>query len=88
VVGLIAGPIISGMAGFQMRTSSAEAAVHAGVVAQQADFCVERARAATPSTTGLSYQARSDLAREWAVMPGMTTPDMDVVYACSDRLSR
>ncbi|WP_372624511.1 hypothetical protein [Falsiroseomonas sp.] len=87
VIGLIAGPIISGMSGFQVRTSTAQAAEHASVVEQQALFCVERARAATPGTAALSYQARSDLARQWAAMPGTTTVDQDVVYACSGKLS-
>jgi hypothetical protein len=87
VIGLVAGPIISGAFGFQMRTSSAQAAAHAGVVEQQAAFCAERARAATPTTAGLSYQARSDLARQWAMMPGETAVDQDVVYACSSKLA-
>ena len=87
VVGLIAGPIVSGMAGFQTRSSTAQAAVRASVVEQQAGVCAERARAATPSVAGLGYQARSDLARQWATMPGTTTVDSDVVYACSSKLT-
>jgi hypothetical protein len=75
------------MAGFQTRTSTAEAAEHASVVEQQAMFCAERARAAAPGTAAMSYQARSDLARQWAVVPGKTTADRDVVYACSSKLS-
>ena len=83
-VGLMAGPVISGLAGFQVRTSTARA----GVVEQQAAFCAERARAA--STTGaapLDWQGRSDLARKWAAMPGSAIVDMDVVYACSGKLT-
>jgi hypothetical protein len=87
-IGLIAGPVISGLAGFQVRTSTAQAAARAGVVEQQAAFCAERARAA--STTGaapLDWQGRSDLARKWATMPGSAIVDMDVVYACSGKLT-
>jgi hypothetical protein len=86
-IGLIAGPIASGFAGFQVRTSTAEAAARAGIVEQQAAFCAERARAATPNTAALGWQARSDLARQWAAMPGTTAVNPDVVYACSSKLS-
>jgi hypothetical protein len=86
-VGLIAGPIISGFAGFQVRTSTAQAAARAGVVEQQAMFCAERARAATPDdAAALGWQARTELARKWAAMPGSTVVDSDVVYACSGKL--
>ena len=86
-IGLIAGPIVSGFAGFQVRASTAQAATRASVVEQQAAFCAERARAANSSTAALGYQARSDLARQWATMPGTTVVDPDVVYACSGKLS-
>ncbi len=87
VIGLVAGPIISGFSGFQVRTSTAEAAVRAGVLEQQAMFCAARAKAATPDTATLGWQARSELARQHAIMPGSTTADPDVVYACSNRLA-
>jgi hypothetical protein len=86
-IGLIAGPIISGFAGFQVRTSTAQAAARANVVEQQAGFCAERARAATPNAAALGWQARGELARQWAAMPGSTLVDPDVVYACSGKLS-
>ena len=86
-IGLIAGPIISSFTGFQVRTSTAEAAARAGIVEQQVTFCAERARAATPNTAALGYQARSDLARQWAAMPGTTSVNPDVIYACSGKLS-
>ena len=90
-IGLIAGPIISGIGGFQVRTSTAEAATRAGVVEQQASFCAERARtanAASGATGPIDWQKRSDLARAWATMPGGTTADPDVVFACSSLLGR
>ena len=85
-VGLIAGPVISGLAGFQVRTSTAQAAARAGVVEQQAAFCAERARAAAGGTAPLDWQARTDLARKWAAMPGSAVVDPEVVYACSGKL--
>jgi hypothetical protein len=85
-IGLIAGPMISSLAGFQVRTSTVQAAVRAGVVEQQAAFCAERARAASTGTAQLDWRERSDLAREWAAMPGSTTVDTDVVHACSGKL--
>jgi hypothetical protein len=87
-IGLVAGPIVSGVAGFQIRTSTAEAANRAGIVEQQAMFCAERGRAALPPGTATpDWQARNALARQWAAMPGSTTADPEVVYACSNKIS-
>ena len=85
-IGLIAGPIASGLAGFQVRTSTAQAAARAGAVEQQAAFCAERARAASSGTALLDWQGRTDLARKWAAMPGSTVVDPEVVYACAGKL--
>ena len=66
-IGLVAGPIISAISGFQVRTSTAQAATHAGVVEQQASFCAERARAANTAagaTGPMDWQKRSDLAEK------------------------
>ncbi|MBR0645642.1 hypothetical protein [Plastoroseomonas hellenica] len=87
VVGLVAGPIISGITGYQIRASTAQAAARAGIVEQQAAFCAERARASGSVTGTLDYQTRNNLARQFAVMAGAATPDPDVVYACSTKLS-
>ena len=85
-IGLAAGPVISGLAGFQVRTTTAQAAARAGVVEQQAAFCAERARAASAGTALPDWQARTDLARKWAAMPGSAVVDPEVVYACSGKL--
>lgn len=88
-IGLVAGPIISGMLGFQIRSSTARTLAHDGVVAQQAMFCATRAQAEAPSTGALDWNARNDLARRFAVMPGASgQPDYEVVRACADRLVR
>ena len=88
VIGLIAGPIVSGMTGFQVRTSTAEAATRAGIVEQQASFCAERARAAGPIASPLGWQERGDLARRFGAMSDGAAVDPEVVYACSSKLSR
>jgi hypothetical protein len=88
-VGLVAGPIISGMVGFQMRTSTAETLAHNGVVEQQAIYCADRARAETPDAARLDWSARNTLARRFATHPaGGTDIDPDVARACADRLAR
>lgn len=87
-VGLVAGPVISGMTGFQVRTSTAQAMARNGVIEQQATFCADRARADTAETASLGWSARNDLARRFATMPGGTTIDPDVARACADRLAR
>jgi hypothetical protein len=86
-IGLVAGPIVSGYAGFQVRTSVANAATRAGVIEQQAGFCAERARASSPATARSDWQGQMALARQWSVMPGSTAVDQDVVIACSRKLS-
>lgn len=89
--GLIAGPIISGMTGFQTRTSTAQAAMQASVVEQQAMFCAERARAATPAgSERIDWNRGYELAKQWAAMPGATAGapvDPDVQQACARKLT-
>lgn len=88
-VGLIAGPIISSMAGFQIRTSTAQTLAHDGVVEQQAIYCADRARADTPNAKELDWSARNTLSRRFATNPaGGTNIDQDVARACADRLAR
>ncbi|MEO3473211.1 hypothetical protein AAFN86_15180 [Roseomonas sp. CAU 1739] len=88
-VGLVAGPIISGMMGFQMRTSTAQTLAHNGVVEQQAVYCADRARVDTPDPARLDWSARNTLARRFTTNPpGGTTVDPDVARACADRLAR
>ncbi len=88
VIGLIAGPVLSGFSGFQVRTSAAQAAAHANIVELQAGICSAQARVenATPATLG--WQAQNDLARKHAAMPGSTAVDPEVVYACAGKLAR
>lgn len=88
-VGLVAGPIISGMVGFQMRTSTAQTLAHSGVVEQRAIYCADRARVETPDTARLDWSTRNTLARRFATSPvGGNDVDPDVARACADRLAR
>jgi hypothetical protein len=86
-IGLIAGPIITNMAGWQVTSGSAHDQVRASVVEQQALFCEAKARADVADPKKLEWSARSDLAKKWAAMPGTTTTDSDVVSACAGKLA-
>lgn len=88
-VGLVAGPVISGMVGFQIRTSTAQTLAHNGVVAQQAIYCDTQARLENADPTALDWSARNTLARRFATLPpGGERVDPDVARACADRLAR
>ncbi len=88
-IGLVAGPIISGMVGFQMRTSTAQTLAHNGVVEQQAIYCADRALVETPDAARLDWSARNTLSRRFATNPpGGLNIDPDVARACADRLAR
>jgi hypothetical protein len=88
VIGLIAGAEITNVAGWQITSFSLQNRVHAAVVEQQALFCEAKARAEVQGTIKLDRVARTELANRWAVMPGATTTDIDVVRACADKLAR
>ena len=87
VIGLIAGPIITSIAGWQVTSGSAHSQVRAGIVEQQALFCEAKARADVAQPSKLEWTARTDLAKKWAVMPGATTTQSDVVSACASKLA-
>lgn len=87
VIGLVAGPLLSSILGWQVRSGAAAAAVNNSVVAQQAMFCVERARATLPAGAQIEWSVRHDLARKFAAMSGGTA-DPAVVQACADGLAR
>ena len=87
VIGLIAGPFISNMAGWQVLSSTARDQARAGAIEQQALFCAAGARTEVADTSKLDYSARSALAKKWAVMPGSTTAESDVTNACAKKLA-
>jgi hypothetical protein len=87
VIGLIAGPLITSFAGWQVMSGTARDQLRAGVVEQQASFCAFKARAEVANTATLEYGARYELASKWAVMPGATKADADVTNACARKLT-
>jgi hypothetical protein len=87
VIGLIAGPIITSIAGWQVLSGTARDQLQAGMVAQQAAFCAANARIEVPDTSKLEYAARNELAKKWAVMPGTTTAASGVANACATKLA-
>ncbi len=86
-VGLVAGPIITSMAGWQVTGGTAREMLRAGVIEQQAIFCEQRARADVKEPGKLEWAARNDLAKKWSVMPGAAAVDSDVTFACARKLA-
>jgi hypothetical protein len=87
VIGLIAGPFITNIAGWQVLSGTAREQVAASVIEQQATFCAANARLAVADTSKLDYSARNELAKKWAIMPGATTADSAVTSACARKLA-
>ena len=85
-IGLLAGPLISSLAGWQITSRTANAQLKNGLVEQQAAFCQARAHAEVRDTSKLDWDGRQKLAAKWAVMPGATVADSDVVAQCAWKL--
>lgn len=86
-LGLVAGPIITNMAGLQMLSSTAKTHLAEGLVQMQATFCDTQARAEVPEPGKLDWNLRNKLAERFAVMPGSTKASYEVISACSRKLS-
>jgi hypothetical protein len=86
-IGLVAGPVLSGILGLQVLTSTATNQAEAGMVDQQATFCAANAHLETADTSKLDYTARNELAKKHAVMPGGAAADSEVISACSKKLA-
>jgi len=87
VIGLVAGPLITSVAGLQVLSGTARDRAHAGIVESQAVICAARARTEVADTSKLEWTARTDLAKKWAVMPGATTADPEVASTCAGKLA-
>lgn len=85
-VGLVAGPLISSLAGWQITSRTADAQLKTGLIEQQAAFCQARAHAEVRDTSKLDWDGRQKLAAKWAVMPGAKAADAEVVSACAWKL--
>jgi hypothetical protein len=86
-IGLVAGPVLSGMLGWQVLSGTADDQLRAGIVDQQAVFCAANAHMETTDTSKLDFTARNELAKKHAIMPGGTAADFDVVSACAKKLA-
>lgn len=86
-IGLIAGPLLTGITGVQVLSGTARDQAHAGVVELQAMICSAQARTEVAEPGKLEWSARSDLAKKWAVMPGTAAADPDVASACARKLA-
>jgi len=86
-IGLIAGPLISNWAGWQVTSGAAHKQMRAGIVDLEAKYCEIAARAAVSDPEKLDWSARSELAKKWAVMPGSKDADYDVTSACASKLA-
>lgn len=87
VAGLVLGPIISGIFGWQVRSATVREMVQSAAVQQQIRFCEMRARAAVQNASDLDYTERHELAKEWAKLPWQQQADSDVVSGCTNNLS-
>jgi len=86
-IGLLIGPFFSNFMGWQVTSGSAQAQARAGVIEQAALFCEQRARLENKDAGTLAWGARNELAKKWAVVPGSTVSDSDIVSACARKLA-
>jgi len=84
--GLLVGPLISGMLGWQVRMATVDTMVRHAAVLQQVKFCEMRARAAVADASTLDYTERYKLAEQWAKLPWQGQADSEVVSGCSNGL--
>lgn len=86
-IGLVVGPFFSSYMGWQVTSGTARAELRAGVLNVQASNCEARARMEVKDTSKLDWNARTDLAKKWAPLPGADTADSDIARACADKLA-
>ena len=87
VIGALAGPLFSGLMGWQVTNTFHKRTMHSAVVREQAAFCAARARAEVKGLDKMEFSARYDVAEKYAKLPGKAEADSDVVSACSDGLA-
>ena len=86
VVGLLVGPLVSGLMGWQVTDAFLRRSVHNAVVTQQVAFCKVRALAAEKNTAKMDYTERFTIAQKFAALPGAVAAEDDVVSACTNEL--
>jgi len=87
ILGMIIGPFFSSYMGWQVRASSANADLRAGILATQASYCAASARLENKEASKLDWTQRTDLAKKWAPLPGSDVAESDVTRACADKLA-
>jgi hypothetical protein len=85
-IGLVVGPFISNYAGWQVTSSSARAALHDGMIEQLAQICVQRAHAEVKDTSKLEWDARTALAKKWAILSKVADDGAEVTTSCAQKL--
>jgi len=86
-IGLVAGPVISNYMGWQVTSGAARAETRDGIIEQLAQICDQRARTEVADPSKLDWDARSALAKKWAIAPGTPFGDLDVSGACAQKLA-
>jgi len=86
-IGLVAGPMISSYAGWQVTSGTARTETRDSVLDQFAALCAERARADVADAAKLDWAARSELAKKWVKAPTAPFADLDVSAACAQKLA-
>lgn len=87
VIGLIAGPSISGYLGWQVLSSTDKQNVQNAVYDQEAKTCALLARQHVADTATLDYTKRRNLAEKYSKLPWNSSDDYRVIDACSDALA-
>lgn len=88
LVGLVAGPYLSNFLGWQVASGTVSARERASIVERLALICDAQARTEVQDPSRLDGPDRGDLAKKWALMPGGSAADLDVVAACAAKLAR
>jgi hypothetical protein len=86
-LGLVVGPFISNYLGWQVTSHAAQVDMRAGILEQQALVCEARARTDVAAPDKLSWDARYELAKKWAIMPGASEAPAGVASACAGKLA-
>ncbi|HKJ00102.1 MAG TPA: hypothetical protein VKB51_16615 [bacterium] len=88
VVGLVAGPLLSGLLGWQVTTATLHRQVRDAIVTQQAAMCEMRARHHVKDLATLNFDQDGVVAQKYARFPWDPTEHLRVVDRCSNALAR
>jgi hypothetical protein len=86
-IGLVAGPIVTNLMGWQVLSGAADAKLRDAIVEQSALFCAQRIRDEVKAPGDLDFAARTALAEKWGIVPGATAADPAVTEKCAFKLA-